>query len=886
MARIVKSVRDDDAVGVLRDIVDVWLPALPDDPAQAAVTSALLGYIAFDPLCDAKVVRLAFLPSRGPRLTPEPMPREPDAPLVHGWVNFEYPNDIFLNRALVEAVNQDGGAEALSFLRGKVLHEITHWCEARQVIKNAAPKALLWGRPLDHGRRLENVFLGRDEDANLLAAPLALRRAIAAAEATVVATNAVGGAIRDATGAPRTDGVLTPAARDGEEAFPEAREARMEALGRGDPVVDLGPLPAHADPEADRLDTFDYAHLAEIVEDGRTLVFDRRPVAIDQDALALFCALSDLALAPGEHVLFGLRGAVRSNHDGVAEGTFLDSVEIREARFDHSLMACVLGVWARDSGRIAVFEGSTVPNLNNMGAQVRDGRSARTCNKLPTGLYNYFVGQHKALKGAFVSGQQVVTLRSDDDLRYTLGDRWDRCRPGDNIHPTFRKPEDRTFSSAGCQTVASTAAKTTHTGPWKAFRTAAGLTRGGAGDHGRRFQYLLLTARELRLARFLLDRLGRAPTAAEIDLLRSRYGRLRFGSSGERVKALQRALALDDDGDFGSLTAWTLIARQRDMNLRADGLCTPEAARRLGAAKAPPPPPSALAARGTTAPTLVTAIGIALPVRRGDRDSPAVKRVQQLLNRMGAFIVDDGHYGAGTEQAVEDARTALGNAGPADRADRQLAQALMAQRPFFERTGTEGAIFIALEEITNGAVYRRRHARPHWPGVESGVTIGVGYDLRFVDEPTLRADWPTLVQSALARLSVFCGNQGSKTAVAKVDDITIPLDAAAAAFRTVSLPRALEQTRAIYPRVDTLPQLCAAALISLVYNRGASLEAGHRRSEMVAIKEVLDSGGPLEAVPPLFESMTRLWPDYAGLRTRRIKEAALFRRGLAGEQPW
>jgi GH24 family phage-related lysozyme (muramidase) len=80
-----------------------------------------------------------------------------------------------------------------------------------------------------------------------------------------------------------------------------------------------------------------------------------------------------------------------------------------------------------------------------------------------------------------------------------------------------------------------------------------------------------------------------------------------------------------------------------------------------------------------------------------------------------------------------------------------------------------------------------------------------------------------------------------------------------------------------------LPGDCAAALVSLVFNRGTSL-SGDRRREMSNIQALLRTGN-LKEIPNQFREMKRLWPQTEGLRSRRIQEADLFEGGLvpAGE---
>jgi GH24 family phage-related lysozyme (muramidase) len=91
------------------------------------------------------------------------------------------------------------------------------------------------------------------------------------------------------------------------------------------------------------------------------------------------------------------------------------------------------------------------------------------------------------------------------------------------------------------------------------------------------------------------------------------------------------------------------------------------------------------------------------------------------------------------------------------------------------------------------------------------------------------------------------------------------------------------KTLRIYPQMVDLPGDCAAALVSLVFNRGSSLN-GERRREMCNIQALLRTGN-LKEIPKQFREMKRLWPTLEGLRRRRVQEGDLFEGGLvpAGE---
>ena len=185
---------------------------------------------------------------------------------------------------------------------------------------------------------------------------------------------------------------------------------------------------------------------------------------------------------------------------------------------------------------------------------------------------------------------------------------------------------------------------------------------------------------------------------------------------------------------------------------------------------------------------------------------------------------------------------------------------------------------------TGGESYYDKH--PEWPGAESGVTIGVGWDLghTFVTE-TSRAWSPHLTASTLALLVSVSGRKGQAASevLPHVRHLVVPWEAALSVFENVTLPVWYMRTLRIYPQVVDLPGDCAAALVGLVFNRGTSL-SGDRRVEMAEIQKFLRNGD-LEEIPKALRKMKRLWPKLEGLRNRREKEADLFESGLvpAGE---
>jgi GH24 family phage-related lysozyme (muramidase) len=186
-------------------------------------------------------------------------------------------------------------------------------------------------------------------------------------------------------------------------------------------------------------------------------------------------------------------------------------------------------------------------------------------------------------------------------------------------------------------------------------------------------------------------------------------------------------------------------------------------------------------------------------------------------------------------------------------------------------------------EISSPKYYGKHLAKPTWPGGDSGVTIGIGYDLGTVTTNDFAADWaPYLPGADIASLSKVIGRQGARArnALASVRPVVVPFAAAEKVFYLATLPKVAVATCRLYPGTERLPPDAAGALVSLVYNRGTRL-AGDTREEMKAIRALVPSVD-LTGIATQLRSMKRLWDpaELPGLITRREAEAVLVEQAL------
>lgn len=877
MARLIKRLRNQPANAVLDELVYEWLPRVYTE--QGPILSAFFTQVDIQAGSDKEsLIKSAFTAHLGPWVTLEYWPFEEPDRATFGQVLAAKKRQIFLNRALVTAVTQVNDEPSRNFLCGKLLHELVHWVELKKTGSFRAGG-------IEHGWEMECAFHEltpekrepRTVPSSLRAAFLANRRGTSVSS-SVLADNAIDG--RESIGNTADT-----------EAVVRINEELAEERQRGEPLLTLESEIRSPSKEENRHDSPDYFHLAPVA-------YSERLFTLDAQLLDLYCRLNDIELAENTRTLIGIRGARLFGTDSGENFLPFDTGPgIGEMRADHESPRCVIGVWNRDDGKIALFPGSTVPNRKHMrvqAAKCRDGQPTEMkANQLPTGHYQYACGTHgENVWGALRLDRKVVVMRNCNDEAYRFGDVWHACYPFDNIHPSFDGTGTR-FSSAGCQTVVgSFTDDNRHVSPWAAFRQSAELTNSRRCANNRSpFSYILVTARELRVMRYLLDTGDATAAHPDPNRLMDPYRRLRFGASGERVKKLQRALRINDDGDFGPLTMEALIEAQKNHPIAADGICSPKVARALGVAIW-----DRQASEETIEmPDLPVAVsepdlGVQLPVFQGVRlaeQKPTVIKVQQLLNRLGYLRRIDGDYGPSTAQAVSWAKRKYGFADTDGRkVDHELVTRLANEPPLHPDLTTEGVTFIGLCEIGSPPLYEKMFTYPHFPGESSGITIGVGYDLRFVSEAKFKEDWQDFLdQAIITALALFCQQAGNKETAARLkrDNIKIPFTDASRVFSSKTIPKTIVETAKIYPQLNTLNGLCQAALVSLVYNRGNSVDPNEdRRKEMRRIATALEDG-TLGQIPDLILDMKRLWPRSEGLRKRRDQEAALFGRGLASE---
>jgi GH24 family phage-related lysozyme (muramidase) len=176
-----------------------------------------------------------------------------------------------------------------------------------------------------------------------------------------------------------------------------------------------------------------------------------------------------------------------------------------------------------------------------------------------------------------------------------------------------------------------------------------------------------------------------------------------------------------------------------------------------------------------------------------------------------------------------------------------------------------------------------------FPGGDSGITLGHGYDLGAGTESKSEMvnDWKQWLNGTeLERLATAIGKTGG-TAKALCDrfrDINISVDAADDVFFRATVPKYYQKMISAFPNAVKLPGNAQGALLSLTFNRGTSTK-GNRREEMHNISDLLAGELPydLEAIASELRKMKKLWVGKGldGLIARREREARLVESAIA-----
>ena len=193
-------------------------------------------------------------------------------------------------------------------------------------------------------------------------------------------------------------------------------------------------------------------------------------------------------------------------------------------------------------------------------------------------------------------------------------------------------------------------------------------------------------------------------------------------------------------------------------------------------------------------------------------------------------------------------------------------------------------------EVGGGENYYNKFLKnPAWPEGQSGVTIGVGYDLGYVNKTEFSEDWKDLPKDIFDRLYKVVGIKGynAKNLIRGLRDIVIPWELSLQVFNNKTVTKFWNLTKDTFPNFDKMPEDAKGGLVSLVFNRGSALE-GDRRREMKLIRDGMRITNTfdqksLSFIANQIRNMKRIWAGGSiekGMNRRRDGEAKLIEDSL------
>ncbi len=244
------------------------------------------------------------------------------------------------------------------------------------------------------------------------------------------------------------------------------------------------------------------------------------------------------------------------------------------------------------------------------------------------------------------------------------------------------------------------------------------------------------------------------------------------------------------------------------------------------------------------------------------------------------------------------AQPAAGTTAPADAAP-------AASQPEPAQFKSETSRFITAWEHPDGESSAKTQSaiRPHWPKGASGLTIGMGYDLKYHTVDQLRKDWgSTLSPEQIERLEAYAvtispkgkrvppKKKPNKAAIVATKDIEVRYKDAVKVFEETIQPRWEQSAYKVFPGLETMDPYTQAAVVSVVYNRGASMgkKKSLRRKHFMEIKEAVvqkDTKAIAAAIRKMKVEHTNP-ANKKGLHRRREAEADLIENNQTAVDAW
>jgi hypothetical protein len=183
-------------------------------------------------------------------------------------------------------------------------------------------------------------------------------------------------------------------------------------------------------------------------------------------------------------------------------------------------------------------------------------------------------------------------------------------------------------------------------------------------------------------------------------------------------------------------------------------------------------------------------------------------------------------------------------------------------------------------EVGGGkAYYDKFLSKFTWPQGASGPTIGIGVDCAYYSAQELKKIFNFLPQhqiELIAKASGKTGEQGKEyTKILRKNNIVVSWDDAIKIFEKLTWPKFTKLAERTFPGLNELCDNAYGAIVSLVFNRGTSLN-GDSRLEMRNIKPLVEKKN-YKGIARELRKMKRIWQGRGldGLLERREAEAKL-----------
>jgi hypothetical protein len=183
-------------------------------------------------------------------------------------------------------------------------------------------------------------------------------------------------------------------------------------------------------------------------------------------------------------------------------------------------------------------------------------------------------------------------------------------------------------------------------------------------------------------------------------------------------------------------------------------------------------------------------------------------------------------------------------------------------------------------EVGGGESYYNKYLKgPTWPGGASGVTLAIGIDCGYYNHDTIREMFSFMTDEHLNAVLKGVGLTGisAKNYVRTIKplNIIVPWSEAEKIFQQYTWPKFAGLAEKTFPGLDQLCDNAYGAIVSLVFNRGSSLQ-GSSRTEMRNIRDLVLQRD-YKGIASELRKMKRIWEGKGldGLIARREAEAKL-----------